>query len=148
MLDIARGVGEVHHIAVGVIEIEILIIADERAIQVKATEIIGRYFILIQLRDHVVAVVDVVDLLIIHRLGQAQARRSIGVLGIHIIIGHADQLVKSIIHAGFRRVKGIVDPDLLFYLIAVVIIGILGDGFGIPIVLFALQQAVVGIVPV
>ena len=52
------------------------------------------------------------------------------------------------IHAGFRRVKGIVDPDLLFYLIAVVIIGILGDGFGIPIVLFALQQTVVGIVPV
>ena len=52
------------------------------------------------------------------------------------------------IHAGFRGVKGIVDPDLLFYLIAVVIVGILGDGFGIPIVLFALQQTVVGIVPV
>ena len=46
------------------------------------------------------------------------------------------------IHAGFGRVKGIVDPDLLFYLIAVVIVGILGDGFGIPFVLFALQQAV------
>ena len=52
------------------------------------------------------------------------------------------------IHAGFRGVKGIVDPDLLFYLIAVVVVGILGDGFGIPIVLFALQQTVVGIVPV
>ena len=52
------------------------------------------------------------------------------------------------IHAGFGRVKGIVDPDLLLHLIAVVVVGILGDGFGIPIVLFALQQTVVGIVPV
>ena len=52
------------------------------------------------------------------------------------------------IHAGLGRVKGIVDPDFLFHLIAVVIVGVFGDGFGIPIVLFALQQAVVGIVPV
>ena len=148
MLDISGRVGKIHHIAVGVIEVEVFIVADERTIQIASTEVVGRYFVIVQLRDHIVAVVDEVDLLTVHRLGLAQTGRPVSLRGIRIIVGHTDQLVKSIIHAGFRRVKGIVDPDFLFHLIAVVVVGIFGDGLGTALVLFALQQAVVGIVPV
>ena len=52
------------------------------------------------------------------------------------------------IHVGFRGVKGIVDPDLLFQLITVVVVGVFRDGLGAALVLHALQQAVVGVIAV
>ena len=52
------------------------------------------------------------------------------------------------IHVSLGRVKGIIDPNLLLHLIAVVVVGVFGNGLSTVLVLFALQQTVVGIVPV